>query len=154
MEAAFFQKLAREVYDRCPPAIPDDSPSRLPIESGASIQLEQALPRKIDFKLQADPPTDLLHEGSNLHLGYSRSKNGEWLSVAWTDTTGKYQASSNYCLVGSRSFAEVARVVWQSTIEIMQARRIAWRLCIARVGVLEKEELDGMETANSTARMH
>jgi mediator of RNA polymerase II transcription subunit 13 len=143
MDAPFHQKLAREVYDRCPPAIIDTSSSRLPIESAAAVQLEQPLPRKIDFKLQADPPTDLLHEGSNLHLGYSRSKNREWVSVAWTDTTGKFQASSNYCLVGGRSFGEVARVIWQSTIEIMQSRRVAWRLCIARVGVLEKDELDG-----------
>ena len=144
MDAPFHQKLAREVYDRCPPAIVDTSSSRLPIESGAAVQLEQPLPRKIDFKLQSDPPTDLLHEGSNLHLGYSRSKNREWVSVAWTDTTGKFQASSNFCLVGGRSFADVAKVIWQSTIEIMQARRVAWRLCIARVGALEKEELDGM----------
>ena len=143
MDAPFFQKLAREVYDRCPPAIMDKVSSRLPIESGAAVQLEQPLPRKIDFKLQPEPPSDLLHEGSNLHLGYSRSKNNEWVSAAWTDTTGKYQASSNYCLVGGRSFAEVARVIWQSTIEIMQARRVAWRLCIARVGVMEKDELDG-----------
>jgi mediator of RNA polymerase II transcription subunit 13 len=142
MDGPFFQKLVREVYDRCPPAVIDRSSSRLPIESGAAVQLEQPLPRKIDFKLQAEPPSDLLHEGSNMHLAYSRSKNGEWISVAWTDTTGKYQASSNYCLVGGRSFGEVARVIWQSTIEIMQARRVAWRLCIARVGVLEREELD------------
>ena len=143
MDAPFFQKLAREVYDRCPPAAADNSSARLPIQSGAAVQLEQPLPRKIDFKLQAEPPAELLHEGSNLHLGYARSSNNEWVSVAWTDTTGKYQASSNYCLLGGRSFAEVARVIWQSTIEIMQARRVAWRLCIARVGTLEKEELDG-----------
>ena len=143
MDGPFFQRLAREVYDRCPPSNMDRTSSRLPIESGAAIQLEHPLPRKIDFKLQAEPPTDLLHEGSNMHLGYCRSRNNEWVSVAWTDTTGKYQASSNYCLVGGRAFAEVARVIWQSTIEIMQSRRVAWRLCIARMGVLEKDELDG-----------
>jgi mediator of RNA polymerase II transcription subunit 13 len=143
MDSAFFQKLTREVYDRCPPAIPDTTASRLPIESGAAVQLEQPLPRKIDFKLQADPPPDLLHEGSNLHLGYAKSNNGEWVSVAWTDGTGKYQASASYCLVGRRTFIDVARVIWQSTLEIMQARRVAWRLCIARAGFLDKEELDG-----------
>jgi mediator of RNA polymerase II transcription subunit 13 len=143
MESAFYQKLAREVYDRCPPATSDRISSRLPIESAPAVQLEQPLPRKIDFKLQADPPPDLLHEGSNLHLGYAKSSNGEWVSVAWTDGTGKYQASASYCLLGGRTFVEVARVIWQSTLEIMQARRVAWRLCIARVGALEKEELDG-----------
>ncbi|KIV99355.1 uncharacterized protein PV09_09013 [Verruconis gallopava] len=142
MDSLFYQKLAREIYDRCPPALPDTSASPLPIESAAAVLLEQSLPRKIDFKLQAEPPPDLLHEGSNLHLAYARSKNREWISVAWTDGTGKYQATSSYCLVGGRSFAEVARVIWQSTIEIMQARRVAWRLCIARVGILEREELD------------
>ncbi|RAR12336.1 mediator subunit med13 [Stemphylium lycopersici] len=32
--------------------------------------------------------------------------------------------------------------IWQTTIEILQSRRVNWRVCIAKAGVLEREELE------------
>lgn len=139
-ETRTMQKLAREVYDRCPPAILNQDKSRLRIYSGPSIQLEEAIPKAINFKLIAEPPSDLFHEPSHLHVGYARS--ASWVTAAWTDNTGRYQATASYCLVGTRTFFEVAREIWQTTIEIMQARKVAWRISIARAGTPEREELD------------
>ncbi|KAJ9640506.1 mediator of RNA polymerase II transcription subunit 13 [Coniosporium tulheliwenetii] len=118
-------RLAREVYDRCPPSAPPSDRSALRIYGGASIQLEEPVPKIIPFRLQADPPSDLLHENSYMHVGYAVSINDDWITVAWTDNTGKYQAT-----------------IWEATIEIMQQRRVSWRLCIARAGTMSREELD------------
>jgi mediator of RNA polymerase II transcription subunit 13 len=145
-ESIYFQKLARQVYDRSPPSPSsiDPDPSRLRISSAASIQLEQSFPKKIMFQLTSEPPSDLLHDNSHLHVAYAVSKNGEWVTAAWTCSTGRYQASVSYCLVGGRTFFEVAREIWNATMEIMQARRVAWRLCVVKVGLMGREELDGM----------
>jgi mediator of RNA polymerase II transcription subunit 13 len=144
-ESIYFQKLARQIYDRCPPSssFADQDPSRLRISSAASIQLEQSFPKKIMFQLTSEPPSDLLHDNSHLHVAYAVSKNGEWVTAAWTCSTGRYQASVSYCLVGGRTFFEVAREIWNATMEIMQARRVAWRLCVVKAGLMGREELDG-----------
>lgn len=142
-EPVYFQKLAREVYDRCPPAVPDTNPSRLKINAAASIQLEQTLQKAIQFKLQSEPPSDIMHENSHFHLGYSRSANGEWITAAWTDNTGKHQATASYSMLGGRTFFEVAREMWQTSVEIMMGRRVVWRFCICRAGIMRSEELEG-----------
>jgi len=134
--------VAREVHDRCPPSAPTDDHSALHIPSASAIQLEENLPRQIQFKLTADPPSDLMHENSHLHLAYAWSLDGMWIAAAWTDNAGKYQAIVPYCLRGGRSFSEVAYEIWQATLGIMQARKVTWRLCIARAGVMEKHEAD------------
>lgn len=135
-------RLAREVYDRCPPSAPPADRSALSIYGAASIQLEEPVPKSIPFRLQADPPSDLLHENSYMHVGYACSIDDDWITVAWTDNTGKYQATVSYCLWGGRTFADIARELWEATIEIMQQRRVTWRLCIARAGIMSREELD------------
>jgi mediator of RNA polymerase II transcription subunit 13 len=150
-EPGLMQRLAREVYDRCPPALPNDDNSKLKIYCGASIQLEEPIPKSITFKLASEPPSDLLHEPSHLHVGYARS--GNWVTVAWTDSTGRYQAMSSYCTIGHRTFWEVAREIWQSTLEIMQARKVTWRVAIARAGIPEREETEAwasLATSQST----
>jgi len=141
-ETSKMQRLAREVYDRCPPAISNEDKSRLKIYSGPSIQLEEPVPKVITFKTTADTPSDLLHDPSHIHVGYARSESGNWVTAAWTDSIGKYQATASYCLLGNRAFLDVAREIWQTTLEIMQARKVTWRIAIARVGVPDREELD------------
>jgi mediator of RNA polymerase II transcription subunit 13 len=140
LEPGFMQRLAREVYDRCPPALPNDDNSKLKIFCGPSIQLEEPIPKSITFKLASEPPSDLLHEPSHIHVGYARS--GSWVTAAWTDNTGRYQATASYCIIGHRTFWEVAREIWQSTLEIMQARKVTWRVVIARAGIPEREETE------------
>jgi mediator of RNA polymerase II transcription subunit 13 len=145
-ESIYFQKLARQVYDRCPPSssFHDTDPSKLRIVSASAIQLEQNFPKKIMFQLTNEPPGDLLHDNSHLHLAYAVSANGEWVTAAWTCLTGRYQATVSYCLVGGRTFFDVAREIWGVTLEVMSARRVAWRLCVVKVGLMSREELDGM----------
>ncbi len=150
-EPGLMQRLAREVYDRCPPALPNDDNSKLKIYSGASIQLEESIPKSITFKLASEPPSDLLHEPSHIHVGYARA--GNWVTAAWTDSTGRYQATASYCIIGHRTFWEVAREIWQSTLEIMQARKVTWRVAIARAGIPEREETEAwssLATSQST----
>jgi mediator of RNA polymerase II transcription subunit 13 len=140
----FFQKLAREVYDRSPPANPDASPSRLKVFSAACIQLEQPPPKSIQFKINTDPSPDMMHENSHFHLSYARSKGGDWITAAWTDNTGRYQATISYCTIG-RGFFEVAKEMWNTSIDIMLGRRVVWRFCVAKVGGgMEREEIDGL----------
>ncbi|KAK8210629.1 mediator complex subunit 13 C-terminal-domain-containing protein [Phyllosticta capitalensis] len=141
LEPAFLTKMAREVYDRCPPKSLGDDPSALSIRTAPSIQLEETLPRSIPFRLTSDPPSNLLQENSYIHVGYSVSFDGTWITAAWTDNAGKHQTTVSYCLV-NRSFVEVAREIFQTSLEIMQTRKVTWRMCIARAGVMEKEEVE------------
>jgi mediator of RNA polymerase II transcription subunit 13 len=136
-----YSSLAREVYDRCPPSQPSPDKTPLSIYSAPSFQLEESLPRAIPFKLISEPPQDLFRENSYMHVGYSISLSGEWLTAAWTDSCGKSQAVVTYQL-GMRSFSEVAREIWGTTVEICSARRVTWRVCVARSGVMEREEVE------------
>jgi mediator of RNA polymerase II transcription subunit 13, fungi type len=141
-----FHNLAREVYNRCPPASQNSDPAGLSIYPATSIQLSEALPRKISFELTADPPSNIMHENSQLHVGYAKSKSGNWVTAAYSDNTGRYQAVVSYCLCGSQTFSEVAEEIWQTSLDIMQARRVNWRLCISKAGLMENEELNGKGT--------
>lgn len=125
--------LARELYDRCPPsssAQAAEDTSALQILAAPSVELASSAPKRIGFQLSAEPPSDLLHEGSILHLAYALSSDGEWLTAAWIDTTGRYQDSLSLCLRG-RSFADAAEEVWERTREIMAARKVTWRIFIS-----------------------
>ena len=147
LEPSMLRNLAREVYNRCPPATPSEEPSRLRIPSAASIQLEEIPPKSIQFKLTAESPSDLLYENSHIHVGYAISPGRDWITAAWTDNAGKYQSTASYCLAsGNRTFFEVAREIWQTTIDIISVRRVQWRICIAKAGLVEREELEAWMT--------
>ncbi|KAF2098312.1 hypothetical protein NA57DRAFT_77101 [Rhizodiscina lignyota] len=133
--------LAREVYDRCPPTSTTDN-SSLCIRTAPSVQLEETLPRSIHFKLTAEPPGDLLHDCSHIHIGYAMDWDSDWLTVAWTDNCGKYQNLLSYSLRGARSFTDAAREVWQTTLAIIQVRKVTWRISIARAGIMHKDEME------------
>ncbi|KAF1995378.1 hypothetical protein P154DRAFT_526425 [Amniculicola lignicola CBS 123094] len=141
LDSSVYVNLAREVYDRCPPSAPSEDKTPLGIYVAPSFQLEEAVPRGIPFKLNAEPPQDLLRENSYIHLGYAISLDGAWLTAAWTDSCGKSQAVVSYHL-GTRAFSEIAKEIWQTTIEILSTRRVTWRVCIAKSGVMEREESD------------
>ncbi|KAF2729535.1 hypothetical protein EJ04DRAFT_502146 [Polyplosphaeria fusca] len=141
LDNSVYLSLAREVYDRCPPSAPSEDKTSLNIYTAPSFQLEEAVPRAIPFKLNSEPPQDLLRENSYIHIAYAMSRNGAWVTAAWTDSCGKSQAVVSYNL-GTRIFGEVAKEIWQTTIEILAARRVTWRVCIAKSGVMEREELE------------
>ncbi|KAF2173039.1 hypothetical protein M409DRAFT_49538 [Zasmidium cellare ATCC 36951] len=124
--------LAREVYDRCPPSSStqlSENLSPLPILVAPSVELASTAPKRIGFQLTAEPPSDLLHEGSVLHVAYAISRDRQWLTAGWIDSTGQHQSTVTFCLRG-RSFADVAEDVWERTREIMAARQVMWRIFI------------------------
>ncbi|KAF2009494.1 hypothetical protein BU24DRAFT_455466 [Aaosphaeria arxii CBS 175.79] len=141
LSTSTYINLAREVYDRCPPSSPSEDKTPLSIYSAPAFQLEESIPRQIPFSLNADTPQDLLRENSYMHIGYAISLDGAWLTAAWTDRCGKSQTIVSYNL-GTRVFGEIAKEIWATTIEILQARKVTWRICIAKSGVMEREELD------------
>lgn len=135
-------RLAREVYDRCENTQLSPDTSRLRIPSTSCVQLEEVLMRKIDFRVAIDPPQDLLRENSNIHIAYAKRRGSQWMTVAWTTNSGKYDASAAYSLAGGRTFVDIAREVWQTTLDIISVRKVQWRVCIARAGNMEREEID------------
>jgi mediator of RNA polymerase II transcription subunit 13 len=136
--------LARELYDRCPPSSEVTSESS-PLANAAapSVELVAPLPKRINFLLTSDPPADLLHEASVLHVAYAMSADGKWAHVVWHDNTGRYTNSNSFCLQG-RSFAEIALEVWELTVELIKAREVIWRIFIVATGS------DGIEKSRAT----
>jgi mediator of RNA polymerase II transcription subunit 13 len=136
------QTLARHVYDKCPKSKPSQDALDLTICSNASIRLADTLPRKIPFELVVEAPSNVMLDNSQLHVAYSKSASGNWITAAFTDNTGRNQTVISYCMSGNRTFREVATEIWQTAIQIMQERRVNWRLCIARAGIMGMEELE------------
>jgi mediator of RNA polymerase II transcription subunit 13 len=124
--------LAREVYDRCPPtsaAQAGEDTAPLPNFAAPAVELASTAPKRIGFQLASEPPSDLLHEGSILHLAYACSADGQWLTAVWIDSTGKYQSSTSFCMRG-KTFADIAERIWEHTREILSARQVLWRVFI------------------------
>ncbi|KAF2429289.1 hypothetical protein EJ08DRAFT_735059 [Tothia fuscella] len=142
---SFFQKLARQVYDRCPPTAASRQTKEiaaLTIDAASAIRLETPLLKHIQFKTTGGSDVDLMRDPGFLNVAYGLSGNGEWCTAAWTDPVGRYQATVSYCLIG-RTFFEIAREIWGTTVGIMEARRCAWRICVGKVGeAMGREEID------------
>jgi mediator of RNA polymerase II transcription subunit 13 len=135
--------LARELYDRCPPSS-DLANESSPLSNAVapSVELVAPLPKRISFQLTSDPPADLLHEASVLHVAYATSTDGKWANVVWHDNTGRYVNSSALCMQG-RSFTEIALEVWTRTVDLIKAREVIWRIFIVTTGG------DGVETSRA-----
>ncbi|KAL9087732.1 MAG: hypothetical protein Q9165_006499 [Trypethelium subeluteriae] len=127
-------RLAYEIYERCTSDNSDWPKSGLNIRCGSAVQLAATLPKSIQFRLNADPPPDLLEENSFFHLAYSRSSSDQWLTASWTDYIGQHQATTSYGLYG-RKFEEVAREIWETTISILKGKNISWRFIVAKEGL-------------------
>jgi mediator of RNA polymerase II transcription subunit 13 len=135
--------LARELYDRCPPSS-DLANESSPLSNAVapSVELVAPLPKRISFQLTSDPPADLLHEASVLHVAYATSTDGRWVNVIWHDNTGRYVNSSALCMQG-RSFTDIALEVWKRTMDLIKAREVIWRIFIVTAGG------DGVETTRA-----
>jgi mediator of RNA polymerase II transcription subunit 13 len=135
--------LARELYDRCPPSS-DLANESSPLSNAVapSVELVAPLPKRISFQLTSDPPADLLHEASVLHVAYATSTDGRWANVIWHDNTGRYVNSSALCMQG-RSFTDIALEVWKRTVDLIKAREVIWRIFIVTAGG------DGVETTRA-----
>jgi mediator of RNA polymerase II transcription subunit 13, fungi type len=143
------QNLAREVYNKSPKAQAFEDSLDLSICSNSSIRLADSLPRKIPFELVVDPPSNVMLDNSQLHIAYAHSSSSNWIVASLTDNTGRNQSVVSYCTAGKRTFLEVATEIWQTCIQIMQVRKVNWRLCIAKAGIITTEELDGMYLLHS-----
>jgi mediator of RNA polymerase II transcription subunit 13 len=148
-----YARLAMEVYDRC---VEFDSGALTP-----SITIEQSLPRTIDFKLTANPSESLLHENSCLHVAYAQSIDDRWVTAAWSDSLGNEQMTASYCLGRpnaplSRGFSDIAHEIWETTLEVISARKVHWRILITKCGVIEPAEEQfwrGLAATESTAQV-
>ncbi|KAI3320204.1 hypothetical protein HD806DRAFT_236548 [Xylariaceae sp. AK1471] len=132
-------RLALEVYDRCTlfgGAMP--SPA---------VMLEQAPPRKIDFKLKVNPSASVLHENTCLHIGYAQSIDERWITVAWTDNRGSQQMTTSYCLgrkgkTIATPITDVIPEIWTTTRELISSWKVHWRIIVAKCGVMDVQEIE------------
>ncbi|EMC99515.1 hypothetical protein BAUCODRAFT_339427 [Baudoinia panamericana UAMH 10762] len=138
LDAKQLANIAREVYDRCPPTTNSGAEAKaaLPNYAAPFVELACPPPKRIGFQLVAEPPGDLLHEGSALHLAYAVSADGKWMTVAWTDSSGRNQSNSSFCLCG-RTFANVLVDIWERTRGIMAAREATWRVFVVTDGPID-----------------
>ncbi|KAG0645921.1 Mediator complex subunit 13 [Hyphodiscus hymeniophilus] len=149
-----YARLAMEVYDRC---INFSSASSAP-----AILLEQPLPKSIDFKMSGIPSASVLQENSCLHIAYAQSIDDRWITAAWTDNRGTQQMSASYCLGRknepiSMPFSEVANEIWETTMNIISAKKIHWRVMITRIGVMDPSEIEfwaGLHSTESEAQIN
>ncbi|KAG8426428.1 hypothetical protein J3459_008158 [Metarhizium acridum] len=112
-----------------------------------AIRLEQPLPRIIDFKLNTQPSVSLIRENSCIHVAYAQTVDGRWVTTAWTDDRGNQQATASYCLGRkgrplSTSMSEVAHEIWQSTLDLISAWKVHWRIIITKCGPMDQQEID------------
>ncbi|KAH9837526.1 Component of the SRB8-11 complex, partial [Teratosphaeria destructans] len=129
--------LAKEVYDRCPPCFNHELHSALPNYAAPFVELAAPPPKRIGFQLSAEPPSDLLHEASSLHVAYAISADEQWLTVSWVDNTGRYSSIASFCLRG-KMFEEVIEDVWDRTRDILAARGVSWRVIIVTTSRVEE----------------
>lgn len=132
-------KLCMETYDRCTLF---GGPMPAP-----AIRLEQPLPRIIDFKLGIHPSVSLIRENSCIHVAYAQTVDERWVTAAWTDDRGNQQATASYCLgrkdrPQSRSMNEVAHEIWESTLDLISAWKVHWRIIITKCGPMDQQEIE------------
>ena len=131
--------LAREVYDRCPAAhVPHAAD--LPLTSAVSTILADPTPMNFHFQLSTDPPSDLLHERSCMNVAYCASFDDRWMTAAWTDEAGKYLHTACYNRGRGGTFESVAQEIWDSTLQYIRPRKVAWQVLIAKAGPMESSE--------------
>ncbi|KAI9783626.1 MAG: mediator of RNA polymerase II transcription subunit 13 [Peltula sp. TS41687] len=143
-----FFNLALEVYERCSLRVANANDQVSFSGPSPAVFLAQSIPGRINFKLSSEPPQSLLDESCCLHIAYSRSADGRWVSVAWSDSHGELQSSASFCIAKSlvenhykRSFSDIAREVWETSVEMIQCKQAAWRFILGRVGVMGPDEI-------------
>ncbi|KAH6605736.1 hypothetical protein Trco_004889 [Trichoderma cornu-damae] len=132
-------RLCIETYDRCTLF---GGPMPAP-----AIRLEQLLPRIIDFKLTTSPSASLIRENSCIHVAYAQSVDERWVTAAWTDDRGNQQATASYCMARkgkppSRSMNEIAHEIWETTLELISAWKVLWRVIVTKCGPMPQHEMD------------
>lgn len=142
-------QLALEVYERCSLTDPETNDQFPLSRPSPSVLLAQSPPSRINFRLSSEPPQSLLQENSCLHIAYSCSVDERWISVAWSDSRGDMQTCNSFCLARRdyhtrwRPFSEVAKEVWETSVDMIRCEQASWRFMLVKAQVMEAEEIEG-----------
>lgn len=144
-----YKKIALEVYDRCAPNPKLDRPALTPFSGASAVQLAKVIPRSINLKLTCRAIDGSLVSDRCIHVSYCFSTSSQWLTASWTDSLGCLQWNASYYLAIDAEevwpqFSEAAQDMWQTTLDIARALSAPYRVFIARVGPMPREEYDGM----------
>ena len=142
-----YAALAKDVYDRCPVTPSSRNPS--PFASASLVQLAEAIPKTLDFRLTANPSTGLARNNSALHVGYSWRRDSQWLCVSVVDNLASHQWNASYCFGTALSdpwptFREIAKEIWRGILDMIdepQAKRFVY---LIKDELLAQEEIDGI----------
>ena len=145
-EHTLITRVAFEVYERC--FVVDKSKFE-PISSsprGPLFVLCQAPPKSIDYRISSTSTTP--DEKSYIHVAYSSSSDGRWVAASWIDNEGRAQYSASYCRGKStsaitRSFADIAKEIWETTVELIRPKPGRWHMLIIKTGSMDLGEMEG-----------
>ncbi|UKZ76578.1 hypothetical protein TrVFT333_004285 [Trichoderma virens FT-333] len=91
--------------------------------------------------------SSLIRENSCIHVAYAQSVDERWITAAWTDDRGNQQATASYCMgrkgkSPSRNMNEIANEIWETTLELISAWKVLWRVIITKCGPMPQHEMD------------
>lgn len=139
-----YAQVAMEVHSQCPPCSLRES--RSPINSHSLFQLAESIPKALNFSLTTDPSTALVGDDVAYHLAYSWSPDGQWLSMALTNTCSSRHWTVSYCLgvIPAKwpTFRAVAKEVWDTMLELLDIQWGGYRLFIVKDSCMAQVEID------------
>lgn len=148
-----YAALAKNVYDRCPatPASRNSSP----FASTSLLQLAEAIPKTLDFRLTANPISSLSRKNSALHVGYSWPRDSQWLCVSVVDNLASLQWNASYCFGTALSdpwptFREIAEEIWRGILDMIDEPQAKRFIYLIKDELLAQEEIDGMHPSTLT----
>ncbi|KAK5321287.1 hypothetical protein LTR93_006530 [Exophiala xenobiotica] len=136
-----YLKLAIEVYNRLPPADPGGSPAACE----TAIVLAKA-ENSVHLQLASIYASPLSRNGDYLHLAYSASPDGRWITAAWSDDFGHLSLTMSYCArrrdsTRVRPQQEILKEMWQVSHDLMSRTQGLWRLGVIKQGYYTLKEL-------------
>lgn len=139
-----YLKLAREVYNRLPPL--KTATTTTPPGSCSSAVTMVKMDTSVHFHLSASYSSPFSKGGPCLHLAYSASHDGRWITAAWTDETGGIALSMSYCSQlwssgPTRPRQDIFREMWGTSQDIMAKVPGTWRLNVVKNGHFDSTEL-------------
>lgn len=139
-----YLKLALEVYNRLPPLQSEGPPSPGSCASAVSVTMTDST---VHFRLSTEVSSPLLKHGSCLHVAYSISEDGRWITAAWTDAWGKLALTMSYCTQiwsssPKRQRQDIFKEIWEVSHDLVGKVQGTWRLCVAKTDAFDSEEVD------------
>ena len=149
-----FRRLAFDVYDKCSPDQRLFEKAQHRHLSAPAVCLAKPIPKAIDLKLTAEVSAPPLQSDNCIHIAYTWAPGDHWLTASWTDNHGILFWNACYCLgegedMPWESFADIAKEIWDTTLEMMHPRDCSWRLFICKDNSIDRKELEGKHQALS-----